>query len=368
MTTTTFAAVAVSPDTPFDFRELDLEEPRPDEIKVKIAATGICHTDIAVKEQTFALPLPMVLGHEGAGVVEAVGSDVTHIKVGDHVVLFGDSCGNCRSCRRGVMAYCDEFVERNLSGERMDGTSCMSSKGEPVRARFCGQSSFATYVLASERNAVAIDKQLPLELMGPLGCGITTGMGTVMNGLKPEAGSSIAIFGAGTVGLSAVMGAKIAGCTEIIVIDQHRPRLAMALELGATHVIQASEGGPVEEIQKITGGGANYSIEATGVPKVVLQAVECLAPPGWCAQVGVTPSGITIPMNMDQIVFGRGIRGVVMGEAKVAEFILYLTDLYKQGKLPFDRFTELYDFREIEQAIHDSAVTGEVIKPILKMP
>ena len=367
MSVTTLAAVAVSPDKPFEFHEMELLPPRPDEIRVKIAATGICHTDIAVKEQAFALPLPMVLGHEGAGVVEEVGDAVTHLNVGDHVVLFGDSCGHCKSCRKGVMSYCDEFAPRNLTGERMDGSSSLVWNGEPMRGRFVGQSSFATQCVASSRGAVKISDELPLELMGPLGCGLTTGVGTVMNALKPPPGSTIVVFGVGTVGLAAVIGAKYSGCAKIIAVDIYPHRLEMAEALGATHVINAKKEPVVERIQTLTGGGADFSIECTGVPEVVLQAVDCLVPPGWCAQVGVTPSGVAVPMEMDKIVYGRGIRGVVMGEANVSSFILYLTEMYKSGHLPFDQFVKFYEFRDIDQAVHDSAVTGDVIKPILRM-
>ncbi len=368
MSVQTLAAVALSPEEPFDLREMELLPPRSNEVQVKITATGICHTDIAVKEQAFALPLPMVLGHEGAGVVEEVGNAVTHVQVGDHVVLCGDSCGHCRNCQQGLPFYCREFAERNLSGERVDGSSCLVCDGEPMRGRFVAQSSFSTHVIASARGVIKVPKDLPLELMGPLGCGLTTGVGTVMNALGPQAGSSIAIFGAGTVGLSAVMGAQLAGCEKIIVIDINEARLDMAKDIGATEVINPKQDTVVDKILALTGGGANYAVECTGVPEVVIQSVNCLTPPGWCAQVGVTPSTITVPLEMDQVIFGRGIRGVVMGEANVQNFVPYLAELFRQGRLPYDRFVKFYDFADINQAVHDSAVTGEVIKPILRMP
>jgi len=361
-------AVALSPKEPFEFRKVELLPPRPDEVRVRIKATGICHTDVAVKDQYFALPLPMVLGHEGAGVVEEVGDAVTHLAVGDHVVLCGDSCGHCKRCNQGLNFYCDEFVERNLTGLRPDGSTSLSDGGEELRGRFVSQSSFATQVIASSRGAIKIPKDLPLELMGPLGCGLTTGVGTVLNALKPQPGSNIAIFGAGTVGLAAVMGSGLAGCEKIIAVDVLPARLETAKELGATHCINAKEEDVVEAILSITGGGADYSLECTGVPEVVIQAVNCLGRPGWCAQVGVTPSGITVPMEMDQILYGRGIRGVVMGEAQVANFVPYLAELYRDGRLPYDRFVQFYDFTDIDKAVHDSAVTGDVIKPILRMP
>jgi aryl-alcohol dehydrogenase len=368
MTITTLAAVATAPDAPFEFREMQLSPPRMDEVRVRIKATGICHTDLAVKEQAFPVPLPIVLGHEGAGVIEEVGSAVTHLQVGDHVVLSGDSCGHCHSCNQGIMSYCDEFAERNLSGLRVDGSNPLVCSGEQVRGRFVGQSSFATQVIAASRGVTKIDSDLPLELMGPLGCGLTTGVGTVMNALKPPAGSSIAIFGAGTVGLAAVMGARLMGCERIIIVDKLANRLEMAKSVGATDCINAGEQDAVAAILAMTNGGVDFSMECTGVPAVVSQAIACLIPPGWCAQVGVTPAGAQLPLELDQVIFGRGIRGVIMGEARVHNFIPYLANLYRDGRLPFDRFVRFYDFADIDQAVHDSAVTGEVIKPILRMP
>lgn len=368
MSAQTLAAVALSPEAPFELREMELLPPRSNEVQVKIKATGICHTDIAVKEQAFALPLPMVLGHEGAGVVEAVGEGVSHVQEGDHVVLCGDSCGHCSNCHQGLPFYCREFAERNLTGQRKDGSTCLVCDGQEMRGRFVGQSSFSTRVIAAAPGVIKVPSDLPLELMGPLGCGLTTGVGTVMNALKPRPGSSIAIFGAGTVGLAAAMGANLTGCEKIIVIDINQGRLQMANDIGATDVIDAKQGDVVEKIQALTNGGANYSVECTGVPDVVIQAVNCLSPPGWCAQVGVTPSQITVPLEMDQVIFGRGIRGVVMGEANVQDFVPYLAELFRQGRLPYDRFVKFYEFADINQAVHDSAGTGEVIKPILLMP
>jgi aryl-alcohol dehydrogenase len=361
------AAVALSPEQPFTFEEVELEALRADEVRVRIVASGICHTDVAVKQQSVQLPLPMVLGHEGSGVVEEVGSAVHHLTVGDHVVLSSDSCGVCRRCHAGMTSYCDEFVERNLTGFRTDGSSPLRLQGKPLRGRFCGQSSFATQAISPGRSAIRIPRDLPLELMGPLGCGLTTGVGTVMNALKPPAGSSIVVFGVGTVGLSAVMGARLSGCENIIAVDLHEPRLQMARELGATTCIHAGGDEVVQNILALTHGGADFSVECSGSPAAVEQAVACLGRPGWCAQVGATPAGSKIPMDMDHLGFGRGIRGVVLGDANVQSFVPYLAELFRDGRLPFDRFVRFYDFADINQAVHDSAVTGEVIKPILRM-
>ena len=365
---TAIAAVVREARGPFTFEEVELDAARADEVLVRIVASGICHTDVAVRNHDIDLPLPMVLGHEGSGVVEAVGSAVRHLQPGDHVVLSGDSCCSCGHCHQGQPAYCDEFVARNLSGWRVDGSSPMHRLGQPLRGRFVGQSSFATRSLVPARSAVKIDRDLPLELMGPLGCGLTTGFGTVTNALRPPAGSAVAVFGVGTVGLAAIMGAVASGCAQVIAVDVRRARLDMAVSLGATLAIDASAQDPVAAILAITRAGADFAVECSGVPLAVRQAVDCLARPGWCAQVGATPGGIEIPFSMDHIGMGRGIRGVVMGDAVAQTFVPYLASLHRAGRLPFERFVKFYDFADIERAIHESSVTGEVIKPILRMP
>lgn len=360
------AALVRSAGGPFEFIDVELAQPRDDEILVRIVAAGICHTDIAVRNQDVTLPLPMVLGHEGAGVVVAVGARVRSLTPGDHVVLSGDACGRCRSCRHGLPSYCDEFIERNLTGWRIDGSSPMFLDGEPVRGRFVGQSSFASHAVVSEQSAIRIDKDLPLELMGPLGCGLTTGVGTVVNALKPSPGASMVVFGVGTVGLAAVMGARLLGVAPIIAIDTRESRLTMALSLGATHALQAGSD-VVTQIRDITHGGADFSVECSGVPLAVRQAVDCLGRPGMAAQVGATPARTEVPIDMDHLGFGRGIKGVVMGDSAAQTFIPWLASLYAAGQLPFDRFVKFYDFDDIETAIYETAVTGEVIKPILRM-
>jgi aryl-alcohol dehydrogenase len=361
------AAVVWEPGGDFVMEDIELEAPRPDEVLVRNVASGICHTDVAVRNQDVKLPLPIILGHEGSGIVEAIGSAISHVKPGDHVVMSGDSCGHCRHCHEGQPTYCDEFVERNLSGARIDGTTPAQHSGKPLLALFNGQSSFATHSIAAGRSVIKIKDDLPLELMGPLGCGLTTGVGTVMNALKPPAGSSIAIFGVGTVGLAAVMGARLCGCARIIAIDTKPARLEMALELGATHVVNAATDNVVEQIYACTDRGADFSVECSGVPVAVRNAVDCLARPGWAAQVGATPGGIEIPFSMDRMGFGRGIKGVVLGDAATQTFVPYLAELWRAGRLPYEKFVKYYDFADINQAVHDSAVTGEVIKPILRM-
>ncbi|MCG7757054.1 MAG: alcohol dehydrogenase catalytic domain-containing protein, partial [Nitrosomonas sp.] len=234
------AAVVRQKGGPFQIEDLMQDDPRSDEVRVRIVATGMCHTDMVARDQLYEVPLPVVLGHEGSGVVEQIGSHVKKVAVGDHVVLTYMWCGHCKPCLRGDLTYCEQFYALNFNGAREDGSTSTFTTGntpEPVHDHFFGQSSFGTFALVHERNAIKVPKDAPLELLGPLGCGIQTGAGAVMNALKVNPGSSFAAFGGGAVGLSAVMAARAAGATIIISVDVVPSRLALAMELGATHTI-----------------------------------------------------------------------------------------------------------------------------------
>ena len=360
------AAVVRSKSGPFYVEPIDLDDPRDEEVLVKIHGTGVCHTDIVVRDQYFPTPLPAVLGHEGAGVVVKVGSKVTKVAPGDHVVLTYASCGVCANCQKGLYGYCPELYGRNFSGGRPDGSSpCCARDGTRLSGYFFAQSSFADHALASQRNVVKIRKDVPIEMMGPLGCGIQTGAGAVMNALKPGAGTSIAIFGAGSVGLSAVMAARVVGCTTIAVVDINESRLALAKELGATHVINGASQDAVKEIQAITGEGVQYSLECTGLPKVVRQAVDCLRLTGVCGVIGVAPLGTEFSLDMNAILFGRTVRGIIEGDSVPDVFIPQLVDLWAQGRFPFDRLIQFFPLDKIDDAVHASE-RGEVLKAIVR--
>jgi aryl-alcohol dehydrogenase len=231
------AAVVRQQGGPFSIESLSIAEPRADEVLVKIVGVGVCHTDLVCRDQYFPVPLPCVFGHEGSGIVEQVGEGVTKVKSGDHVVLSFSSCHECPNCIAGKPGYCHQLYQHNFLGTRPDGSSAWTKGGEKVHAHFFTQSSFGTYALARERNTVKVSREAPLWLLGPLGCGVQTGAGAVINSLRPQAGTTIAIFGAGTVGLSAVMAAHLCGCSRIIAVDPVAARRELALELGATHVI-----------------------------------------------------------------------------------------------------------------------------------
>ncbi|MEW6493250.1 MAG: NAD(P)-dependent alcohol dehydrogenase [Cyanobacteriota bacterium] len=361
------AAVVREKAQPFTIEELELDNPQADEVLVRIVATGLCHTDLIVRDQYYPVALPAVLGHEGAGIVEQVGDRITKVKPGDRVVLSYLSCGHCVNCQTGHLSYCHQFSICNLGGVRFDGSTTLHKNGQVIYGNFFAQSSFATYALAKERNIVKVREDVPLELLGPLGCGIQTGAGAVLNSLDAEMGSSIAIFGAGSVGLSAVMAAVIAGCTTIIAIDLNPKRLQMAKELGATHVINAGETNPVESILQMTDSGVNYSLETTGLPQVFRQAVDSLTRLGVCGLIGATPLGTEVTFDMNHILSGRMIRGILEGDSIPDLFIPQLIELYLQGRFPFDRLITFYNLEQINQAAEDSE-QGRVIKPVLRMP
>lgn len=350
----------------FGMETLKLDEPGPGEVLVRIAGVGLCHTDLVVRDQYFPTPLPAVLGHEGSGVVERVGPGVTKVVPGDHVVLSYASCGQCVNCQRGLNGYCLDLYGRNFTGVRPDGShACKDCQGNPISSYFFAQSSFANLALATERNTVKIPRDVPVELMGPLGCGIQTGAGAVINALKPNAGSSIAIFGAGSVGLAAVMAAHVAGCAKIIVVDLNQSRLETARELGATDVINAGTDDPVAAIQALTGGeGVQYSLECTGLPKVVRQAVDCLRLTGVCGVIGVSPLGTEFALDMNGLLFGRTVRGIIEGDSVPDIFIPQLIELWRQQRFPFDRLVRFFGLGEIEEAVRASE-SGEVFKAIL---
>ena len=359
------AATLYEPNGKFVFEEVELQEPKEDEVLIKIVASGICHTDAAVREQFIPVPLPAVLGHEGAGIVEKVGSNVKTIQPGDHVVLSFSSCGHCDNCVSGHPSNCERLNEFNFGGIMNDGTKRISKNGKEFSV-FFGQSSFATYAVAHVRNVVKIDKDVDLRKMAPLGCGIQTGSGTIFNALKPEFGSSIAIYGAGTVGMSAIMAAKIIGCSTIIAVDVHDHRLELAKELGATHVINGSKVDTLEEVRKITGSGTHYAMDSTGVPSVIRQALAGLKSRGVLAIVGAT-GDLTINVQQELMGDGKSMIGVIEGDAIPQLFIPKLVDFYKKGRFPFDKLINFYKFEDLEKAFEES-LAGKCIKPVVVMP
>jgi aryl-alcohol dehydrogenase len=362
------AAVTEAKGAPFTLEQVEMGELRADEILVAVAAAGICHTDLICRDQWYPVPLPAVLGHEGAGTVEAVGDAVTKVAPGDRVGMTFDSCGGCASCQTGRPAYCHQFFEHNFASSRpADGSTALSRNGEPLHAHFFGQSSFATHAVAGERNVVKLPDGMSLDVAAPFGCGIQTGAGAVLNSLAAPAGSSLAVFGTGTVGLAAIMAGAVAGCTTIVAIDHNTARLELARELGATVTIAAGPADTVDTVRAATGGGADFSLECTGSPAVLRQSVDCLTPLGTCGVIGAPAFGTEVSLDVNTILTGgRTVRGIVEGDSVPDIFLPRLMELHLLGRFPVDRLMTFYDFDRIEEAAHD-AEKGSAIKSVLRM-
>jgi aryl-alcohol dehydrogenase len=368
MPTTITAAVARSHNAPLTIETLHLDEIRPNEARVRLVATGICHTDAVARDGIYPTPLPAVLGHEGAGVVEQVGSAVTTVKVGDHVIMSAAYCTHCVQCRSGHAAYCENLFAEDFGGRRTsDGTTALTTpSGEQISSHFFGQSAFATHANVVESSLVPVPRDLPLETVAFLGCGMQTGAGAILNELRPRAGSSVAVSGAGAVGLAAVMAARISGATTIIAIDLHDARLDLARELGATHTINARKADSLQELLAITGQrGVNYILDTTAVPKVLTNLAKALSIRGTLALVGAARPGTEAPFEVgESLVRGWTFKTIVQGSSVPQEFIPRLVALWQQGQFPVEKLTRTYALEQINQAFEDSE-SGAVVKPVV---
>ncbi|WP_261801604.1 NAD(P)-dependent alcohol dehydrogenase [Streptomyces sp. ISID311] len=356
-------------DGPFHLEDVDLDEPGPGEVLVKIVATGICHTDGLARHGDLPFPAPGVLGHEGAGVVAAVGPGVTSVDEGDHVVIGWPWCGECRNCLAGEPRYCAQLGELLISGVR-PGTRISAlrrSRGGDLHGHFFGQSSFATHSLTRANSLVRVPQDVPLDLLGPLACGLSTGAGAVLNTLRPRPGSSLAVYGTGSVGLAAIMAARNSGATTIIAVDRHTSRLELARELGATHTVNAGDADPVAAIHDICAGPADNALECTGIISVVRQAADSVGMLGTCALIGGAPAGAEFTLDHLSTLWGKRIVGILGGGGRSPQLIGALIELYRQGRFPMDRLVSWFTFGEIEQALAAS-YAGDVIKPIVRMP
>jgi len=345
--------------------EIELEDPRPDEVLVRMVATGICHTDLyAHSGRGMPVPRPIVLGHEGAGVVEQVGVGVRGLAPGDHVVLSGGSCGLCPSCRNARPTYCRDTMKLSFGGMRGDGSSPLSQNGERIAGSFFAQSSFARHAIVPERSAVKVPADVPLELLGPLGCGIITGAGSVLEAFKVRPGQSIAIFGAGSVGLAAVMAARIAGAAKIIAVDVDEKRLALAKEMGATDAVKSSDS-VVGALREINHDGYDFSFNTTAVPSVYEAAIAVLGMEGTAGFV-TRPQGEWVAPVASILAGGRKLQGILGGSAAPQLFIPLMIDYWRQGRFPFERLITRFDFDDIATA-WQACEDGSAIKPILMM-
>jgi aryl-alcohol dehydrogenase len=329
----------------------------------------MCATDLHGRDGYFpTMPFPAVFGHEGAGIVRAVGSAVTEFKPGDHVVMSYPFCGACPNCRREMKNYCLSVRQMKMSGKRADGSTLHAQDGKPVYSAFFQQSSFGNFTIANEKFAAKVPASAPIEMLGPLACGGQTGAGAVLNVMKPAPGDSFAVFGVGSVGLSGLMAAKISGCDPIIAVDVHEHRLALARELGATHTINhTGRTDVVAEIRNITGHGLRFSLETSAQPAVLREAIDALMPAAMCVLLGSARAGTEASFEMPFLQPGRIVRGVVQGDSQPKQFIPQLVDHIAAGRFPLDRLITFYDLADINRAAADSE-SGKTIKPVLRMP
>ncbi|WP_221624871.1 NAD(P)-dependent alcohol dehydrogenase [Burkholderia cepacia] len=362
-----FAALAERASEPFVVRPLDLDDPRDDELMVKVVATGICHTDLIVRDQLMPVPMPLVLGHEGAGIVERVGRGITHLKPGDKVILSVGYCGHCEHCVTGRPVYCHDHQTYNWAGTRPDGSVALHDGGRDVHSHFFGQSSFANYAVVSASSAVKVPDDAPIELLGPFACGIMTGAGAVMNSLKAEPGTSIAVFGIGGVGIAAIAAARAMGCTTIVAVDVNDTRLTLAKVVGATHTVNGMREDAVETVRRLTDGrGVRYAVECSGQPAVMANAVNALDEVGACVLTGVPPADATLPLDIMRLLRGRTVRGSIMGDAAPSVFLPKLVRLFQEGRFPVDRMYRFYPLQDINQAVDDIRA-GLTVKAVLTM-
>ncbi|WP_432533080.1 NAD(P)-dependent alcohol dehydrogenase [Kineococcus arenarius] len=366
MTTSASAAVLHGENQPFVVEDVVLDDPRPDEVLVRVVAAGVCGTDLGVVAGHIPFPLPGVLGHEGAGVVEAVGDAVTTVRPGDKVLMTFTSCGTCPNCLTGHPAYCEAFMPRNLlDGSRADGSATVRGSAGDLHGSFFAQSSFATHVLADERSVTVVSPDADLSTLAPLGCGVQTGAGTVFNVLQPTPGSSIAVLGAGAVGLSAVMAAALTGATTIVVADLVDSRLELARELGATHTINSGSEDLEARLHEITGGrGVAGAVETTGSARVLEAGIRSLAYLGTLAVVGAPAPGTTASFDVTSLLNGRRIVGVTEGDSNPKLLLPALVDLVLQGRFPLEKLIRQYPFAQINEAAA-AARDGSVLKPVL---
>lgn len=375
MSTRARAAVVDAPGAPFAVREVELGAPGPGEVLVRVVASGLCHTDLGAQAGGLPFALPGVLGHEGAGVVEAVGEGVSAVAAGDRVLMSFTSCGACAACAEGHPAYCSTWLPRNLVGaERPEGSAGVhlvdgsGASGAALSAHFFGQSSFATHAVADERALVRLDPSLleeDLVALAPLGCGVLTGVGSVWNVLDPQPGAVVAVYGAGAVGLAGVMAAAMRAPSVLVAVDRVRSRLDLALELGATHAVDAATEDVPVRLAELTGGsGVQLSFDTTGSPAVARTALDAAAVRGTVLVCGAPPPGTEIGVDVQGILPGKVLRGVTMGDADPQVLVPQLVGLHAEGKLPLERLQRRYALEDAQQAAHDMH-TGVTVKPVI---
>ncbi len=355
------AAIFHGPHQPLTIEEVEIDQPMAHEVLVRTVATGVCHSDLHFVDGLYPLPAPAILGHEPAGIVEAVGDQVSYVKPGDHVICcLSVFCGHCEMCTSGRPALCRNPELRRAPNQKPK----LTWNGTPV-IQFANLGSYAEKMLVHEHAVVKVREDVELDRLALIGCGVTTGVGAVLNTAKIEPGSSVAVFGCGGVGLSAIQGARIGGARMIIAVDTVESKLATAKELGATHIVDASSHDPVTAIRELTGGGVEYSFEAIGLKKAAEQAYESLAIGGTATVIGMIPVGQKVEIDGPSFLQEKKIQGSSMGSNRFRKDMPRYIDFYLQGRLKLDemitRRGRLEDVNEAFRAMK----AGEVARTVL---
>ena len=360
-------AVLFEPGTPLQVCDVDVAGPRAGEALVKMAAAGVCHTDLHVMQGKFGAPLPAVLGHEGAGVVADVGPGVTTLRAGDHVIpLWRLSCGRCEFCRVGRPALCTEGARVRNTGRLPDGTSRLSHRGRELM-HYAGVSTFCEYAVVPEAALLKIDSQVPLDRAALLGCAVVTGYGAVTHAARVKRGDSVAVFGAGGVGLNVIQAAASAGAATLIAVDVHTSKLDLARRFGATDSVDASSTTPVDAVRSLTGGrGVDHAFDAVGSAATVRQAYDVLSKLGKLVVLGISPAGAEVTLPLGPMVFEeRQVLGSFYGSGQPREDIPALARMYREGTLKLDELlSRRYPLEEINEA-YAALDRGEVARSVV---
>ncbi len=350
------AAILREVKKPLTIEEVSLDDPGPGQVLVKTAASGVCHSDLHFVEGLWPIPLPAVLGHEAAGVVEQVGPGVTYVEPGDHVVLlFVPFCGSCRDCMTGRPYLCTQGRTRQA----------VLHIGDHAAVPFASMSSFAEHMVVPEGGVVKIRKDVPLDRAALVGCGVMTGVGAAINTAKVQPGTTCAVIGTGGVGLNVIQGCALAGAEKIIAVDIHPNKLEMAREFGATHFVDASKEDPVAKVHELTGGGADYAFEVIGLPQAITQAFDMARRGGEAIIVGMAPAGSTATISAPAFLQEKVLRGCCYGSTRPRYDMPRLIDLYMAGKLKLDELvSRTYPLEGINDAFA-AMKNGEVARSVL---
>lgn len=367
MAVRTQAAVVRRRGGAFAFESVRIEEPRPDELLVRIVACGICHTDIAARDGLLGMRIPAVFGHEGAGIVEKTGAAITRVRPGDSVLLSFSSCGKCSRCSAGHPAHCAEFDTLNFGDARRDGSPTIrDAAGKALGSCFLGQSSLARHALTRERNAIVVEgaSEDQLAVFAPLGCGVQAGAATVLNELKPRPGQSLVVFGAGAVGLSAVMAARLAGASPIVAVDIVPSRLELARKLGASVALDARKEDIGARLREVA-GEVDHAVETTGASRVIDRAVKSLAPRGRLSLLGVSSDSAGESVTPSSPAPGQSVFYSIAGDSDPQKFLPFLIERYREGEFPVNLLIREYPAAKINEAVRDSTA-GTTVKPVLR--